>query len=59
MVLSGSLGKGETRKIDVVAPMSLANDGGIITLLNKHGVKVHGVSYTKGQSQREGETITF
>jgi uncharacterized protein YukJ len=59
MRLSGSLGKGETRKVDVVAPMSLANDGGIITLLNKQGVKVHGVSYTKGQAHREGVTITF
>ena len=37
----------------------LSNKGGIITLLDKNGIKVHGVSYTKSQAQNPGWTIVF
>jgi uncharacterized protein YukJ len=37
----------------------LSNKGGIITLLDKKGVKVHGVSYTRTRAREEGWTILF
>jgi hypothetical protein len=37
----------------------LGNNGGIVTLLDPQGLKVHGVSYTRDQAAREGWTITF
>ena len=37
----------------------LSNEGGIITLLDKQGLKIHGVSYTKEQAARQGWTIVF
>lgn len=37
----------------------LSNDGGIITLLDKQGLKIDGVSYTKEQVARQGWTIVF
>ena len=40
-------------------PVQLSNQGGIITLLDGHGLKVDGVSYTKAQAQHEGQTIVF
>jgi hypothetical protein len=47
----------------VVAPLTdglqLGNRGGAITLLNPQGIKVHGVSYTAAQAQREGWTVVF
>lgn len=59
MVLDGGIAPGETRKVDIVAPVALSNKGGIITLLDAHGVKVHGVSYTKDQVRQPGRTIPF
>lgn len=41
------------------ADVQLGNDGGIITLLDKQGIKIHGVSYTKDQAQKQGWTVTF
>lgn len=41
------------------ADVQLSNDGGIITLLNDQGVKIHGVSYTKTQVQKQGWTTVF
>ncbi len=35
----------------------LTNKGGNITLLNKDGLKVDGVSFTKNDASREGELI--
>lgn len=57
--LSGSLAPGETVRIAVVPPMKLSNSGGIITLLDDHGVKIDGVSYTANQAHVEGVTLTF
>lgn len=44
---------GEPRQVQ------LANKGGSIRLLNHHGQRVHSVSYTKTQGQRQGQTIVF
>jgi uncharacterized protein YukJ len=41
------------------ADVQLSNDGGIITLLDARGIKVHGVAYTKEQAQKQGWTIAF
>ncbi|KAF2472774.1 uncharacterized protein BDR25DRAFT_324103 [Lindgomyces ingoldianus] len=52
------LGAGESKTFEVPgAPLS--NKGGIITLLNAQGLKVHGVSYTKDQARKEGVAISF
>lgn len=59
MTLTGTLAKGASLLVNVEPPMQLSNAGGLITLLNPQGVKVHGVSYTSGQAHREGVTIVF
>ncbi len=48
----------------VTVPLSkkgiqLDNNGGIITLLNQAGLKIHGVSYTKEDADKQGWTIVF
>jgi uncharacterized protein YukJ len=57
--LSGRILAGETLRVEVKAPMALSNKGGIISLLDSRGVKVHGVSYTREQASRPGMTIAF
>lgn len=57
--LDGVLAAGEVRAIVVPPTVPLSNKGGIITLLNADGLKVHGVAYTKAQAQREGWTLVF
>jgi uncharacterized protein YukJ len=57
--LTGTLAAGEARQIVVAAPVQLGNKGGIITLLDNRGLKVHGVSYTKADADREGWTMVF
>lgn len=59
MTLSGSIEAGATTVVTVAAPVALSNKGGIITLLNADGVKVHGVAYTKEQARQPGRTIPF
>ena len=59
MPLSGTLDAGSMLRVDVQAPMVLSNKGGLITLLNQGGLKVHGVSYTKEQANQPGWTIVF
>jgi hypothetical protein len=41
------------------ADAQLSNEGGIITLLDARGIKIHGVSYTKEQAQKQGWTLVF
>jgi hypothetical protein len=53
------LAAGETLLIPLPQSVQLGNKGGIITLINQEGLKVHGVSYTKEQVQREGWTIVL
>ena len=59
MTLSGSIAAGATQLIKIKPPVTLSNKGGIITLLNDKGIKVHGVSYTKEQARQPGRTIPF
>lgn len=59
MSLSGSIAAGATLVVKIVAPVALSNKGGIITLLDARGIKVHGVSYTKAQAKQPGRTIPF
>ncbi|SFO14548.1 DUF2278 family protein [Nitrosospira briensis] len=59
MPLSGTLEPGATLRVEVQPPAALSNKGGIITLLNQNGLKVHGVSYTKQQANQPGWTIVF
>jgi uncharacterized protein YukJ len=56
---AGTLPAGATLVIPVSPTLSLGNDGGILTLLDPQGLKVHGVSYTRDQATREGWTIAF
>ena len=56
---AGRLPPGTTLTIPAGIGFRLGNRGGTITLLNLDGLKVHGVSYTAQQAQREGQTIAF
>ncbi|MBT9292961.1 DUF2278 family protein [Prosthecodimorpha staleyi] len=59
MPLDGMIAAGATRVVEVKQPVALSNRGGIITLLDGHGIKVHGVSYTREQAKQPGRTIPF
>ena len=39
--------------------IQLSNQGGIITLLDPDGIKVHGIAYTADAVKEQGRTITF
>jgi uncharacterized protein YukJ len=58
-VPAGQLAAGATVVITPGNGVTLGNNGGVITLLDPHGLKVHGVSYTAEQSHDEGWTIVF
>jgi hypothetical protein len=58
-LLTGTIGAGESLVISMPRSVPLSNKGGIITLLDAAGLKVHGVSYTKAQAKREGFWLTF
>ena len=58
--LEGSLKPGDILKFELSGKdVQLSNKGGIITLLDKDGLKVDGVSYTKKDASRQGWTIVF
>lgn len=57
--LGGALDPGESRTFVVQAPVTLSNQGGIITLLDDRGRKVDGVAYTRSQAKHAGWTIVF
>lgn len=57
--LTGTLGPGEPLIVHVRPDIELSNKGGIISLLNAEGLKVHGVGYTPKQAQEPGWTIVF
>lgn len=59
ITLSGTLQRGGTKTFAVRPQLQLTNRGGLITLLNDEGIKVHGVSYTKEQARHPGWTLTF
>lgn len=54
-----AIGAGEAVRIDVRQPLALSNQGGIISLLDDEGSKVHGVSYTRAQAASVGLTVVF
>ncbi len=58
-VLTGMIKAGQTMTFVLPVQVPLSNQGGIITLLNDQGLKVHGVSYTKKQAAEEGRVIAF
>jgi hypothetical protein len=59
MHLDGTIGPGATRTFNIIEPVTLSNQGGIITLLDDRGLKVDGVSYTRSQARHSGWTLTF
>jgi uncharacterized protein YukJ len=58
-VPSVRLDAGAVLNVTLRENVQLGNRGGSITLLDKGGLKVDGVSYTAEQAQREGWTLTF
>lgn len=59
MPLMGAFEPGAIVKIEITPPVTLSNQGGIISVLNHDGLKVDGVSYTREQANRPGWTIVF
>jgi uncharacterized protein YukJ len=57
--LAGSLGAGQVLMVALPEDVHLGNKGGIITLLDARGLKVHGVSYTEEQVKSEGWSVVF
>jgi hypothetical protein len=57
--LSGALAAGATRTVQIQQPLALSNRGGVITLVDEKGLKVHGVAYTREQARHPGWTIVF
>jgi uncharacterized protein YukJ len=58
--LSGIINPGEVMQIPVDKNyIQLENEGGIITLLDRNGIKIDGVSYTKEDAQKPDWTILF
>ena len=57
--LTGVVEAGGTVTVTLPVDVPLSNDGGLITLLDAAGLKVHGVSYTKAQVARQGWTVVF
>jgi uncharacterized protein YukJ len=57
--LRGVIAPGAALMVAVEPPVQLSNKGGIISLLNREGLKVDGVVYTAEQARRQGWTIVF
>jgi uncharacterized protein YukJ len=57
--LSGTLAPGATLVVALPPAVQLGNRGGLISLLNRQGLKVDGVAYTEEQADKEGWTIVF
>jgi uncharacterized protein YukJ len=55
----GLLAAGEVLSVALQNGVQLGNKGGSITLLDRAGLKVAGVSYTAEQAREEGWTVTF
>ena len=56
---AGALAAGAVLQVTLTNGVQLGNNGGAITLLERSGLKVAGVSYTAEQARREGWTLTF
>lgn len=59
MALSGTIAPGETLRVSVMVPVTLSNQGGLISLIDPNGLKVHGVSYTRDRAAQPGRTLVF
>lgn len=57
--LHGRLVPGEAREITLGPELPLGRQGGIVTLVNREGLKIHGVYYTAEQAARAGWRIAF
>jgi uncharacterized protein YukJ len=57
--LSDVLKAGATRTVQIRQPLALSNKGGVITLIDEQGLKVHGVAYTREQARNPGWTLVF
>jgi uncharacterized protein YukJ len=57
--LSDVLAAGAVRTVQIRQPLALSNKGGVITLIDEKGLKVHGVSYTREQARHPGWTLVF
>jgi uncharacterized protein YukJ len=54
------LAAGETARVGLTGQdVQLSNQGGTITLLDPHGLKVHGVAYTRENAALQGWSIGF
>jgi uncharacterized protein YukJ len=59
MALAGSIGAGETLRVQLTPRVTLPNRGGTVSLLDAGGLKVDGVAYTGAQAAEPGRTIAF
>ena len=58
--LTGSLAPGGSKVVTLSGNGALlGNSGGTITLLDAENLRVHGVSYTRGQARIEGRPLVF
>ena len=57
--LKGTLRAGATTTVSLSPPLALSNKGGVITVVDDRGLKVHGVAYTKEQARQAGWTLVF
>ena len=58
--LDGVINPGEVLQVPLLAnSISLEKQGGTLTLLDKQGIKVDGVSYTKEDAKKQGKTVVF
>ena len=57
--LKGTLRAGATTTVSLSTPLALSNKGGVITVVDERGLKVHGVAYTKEQARQPGWTLVF
>ncbi len=57
--LKGTLRAGATTTVPLSRPLALSNKGGVITVIDERGLKVHGVAYTKEQARQPGWTLVF
>ncbi len=54
-----SVPAGSCLNIALMGELPLGNKGGMISLINDQGAKVHGVSYTREQARKEAWSIRF
>ena len=58
-MVSGRLGPGASLVVKCPTPLRLDPAGGILTLLDERGWKVHGVAWTRDQCRHPGVTVAF